>query len=189
MWIRRDGSGACVRGLDARHDRIFITRLQKILYLNHMNMLPILLPNYKDYDVLVVELIYIVEGLACLTRLNHPIGLSVRELPLWKFGMRATLDVDPSWLLFCDETFPCSSTLRPHSFSFPSTLVHRQNAGSGGGDEYVAPPPQLLLLANSPIDTNAGDRQVGRRAQLSNITAAKTYDPPSLTTTFCPHAN
>ena len=62
-------------------------------------------PNYKDYNVLVVELIYIVEGLACLTRLNRPIGLSVRELPLWKFGMRATLDVDPSWLLFCDETF------------------------------------------------------------------------------------
>lgn len=47
----------------------------------------------------------IVEGLACLTRLNGPIRISVRELPLWKFGMRATLDVDPSWLLFCDETF------------------------------------------------------------------------------------
>jgi hypothetical protein len=58
------------------------------------------------------------------------------------------------------------------------TLDLRQNAGSSGGDEYDAPHSRLSsprLMLTRQTDTNAGDRQVGRRAQLSNITAAKTY--------------
>lgn len=75
----------------------------------------------------------------------------------------------------------------------------QQDAGSGGGDEYVpAQPPQYLppLLQTwsskqlppsiradlNATDTNSGERQTGRKAQLSNIAAAKTYvaveDPP-----------
>ena len=33
----------------------------------------------------------------------------------------------------------------------------------------------MAVVSNVDIDTQSGDRQVGRKAQLSNITAAKTY--------------
>jgi hypothetical protein len=36
---------------------------------------------------------------------------------------------------------------------------------------------RILEDSNSLTDTGQGDRQVGRKAQISNITAAKTYAP------------
>lgn len=39
---------------------------------------------------------------------------------------------------------------------------------------YFLNQTSLRVLIQKP-DTNAGDRQVGRKAQLSNIAAAKTY--------------
>jgi hypothetical protein len=35
--------------------------------------------------------------------------------------------------------------------------------------------------SNGILDTQSGDRQVGRKAQISNITAAKTYAPRPVT--------
>jgi len=67
----------------------------------------------------------------------------------------------------------------------PEILIPRfQDAGPGAGYEYVPNKYFLLLLSKHNIyfddtdkslaDTQAGDRQTGRKAQLSNITAAKT---------------
>lgn len=60
-----------------------------------------------------------------------------------------------------------------------------QDAGPSGGNEYVAPHYEAMgsyrhsqgrkfgLTRSCFPDTNAGERQTGRRAQLSNISAAK----------------
>lgn len=92
--------------------------------------------------------------------------------------------MDPSWLLltvhqelFCSFFFCVYRTRARFVLTFEFTLEHRQYAGSGGGDEFVPLFDIADDIANPSTDTNAGDRQVGRRAQLSNITAAKTYDP------------
>lgn len=97
--------------------------------------------------------------------------------------MRATFNVDPSWLLFSVHR-KCSCAICLKFTFYLSPITHKtppKHAGSGGGDEYAAPHSRLSsyrLLLIRGIDTNAGDRQVGRRAQLSNITAAKTYGMP-----------
>jgi hypothetical protein len=62
----------------------------------------------------------------------------------------------------------------------------RQNAGPCRGDEYVDPELPRSCYIRAPsltstriTDTNSGERQTGRKAQLSNIAAAKTYARPS----------
>ena len=49
-----------------------------------------------------------------------------------------------------------------------------QDAGSSGGDEYVVLADHAIHILIKLADTQQGDRQTGRQAQLSNITAAKT---------------
>lgn len=55
-------------------------------------------------------------------------------------------------------------------------LKRSQNAGAGGSYEYVLSVHPQLSAAHSTTDTQTpgGERQFGRKAQLSNITAAKT---------------
>lgn len=53
--------------------------------------------------------------------------------------------------------------------------VDIQDAGSSGGPEYVSCLRQHEMPLTKAADTQAGERQFGRKAQLSNITAAKTY--------------
>ena len=60
-------------------------------------------------------------------------------------------------------------------------LLACEDAGTCGGHEYG--PPQTVFEAETEgkltrgrcVDTGAESRQTGRKAQLSNITAAKTY--------------
>lgn len=94
--------------------------------------------------------------------------------------MRATFDVDPSWLLFCvHRECSCSICLK---FTFIFLRSHTRPSANMQAPVVVMSTLPLIpvnrlywLLLTRRIDTNAGDRQVGRRAQLSNITAAKTY--------------
>lgn len=94
---------------------------------------------------------------------------------------------------------PCSRPILVPFFSAPRHLPtssgkhhiyrglekSRQDAGTSCGDEFVsltslscpaARPDGFLTVACT--DTNAGERQTGRKAQLSNIAAAKTCVSP-----------
>lgn len=114
---------------------------------------------------------------------------------LWR-GSSRTKQHSASVLCFIRPGFGTLRTSSPQQIfcGFLFTLFgadpdeENQDAGPSGGDEYVAPhheapgsyrssqgserklgtDAQLLLP-----DTNAGERQTGRRAQLSNISAAK----------------
>lgn len=88
--------------------------------------------------------------------------------------------------LFPSFLHPAISRLRPeNNHIYRGLEKSRQDAGTSCGDEFVsltslscpaARPDGFLTVACT--DTNAGERQTGRKAQLSNIAAAKTCVSP-----------
>ena len=56
-----------------------------------------------------------------------------------------------------------------------STTAAQHASASGGHELVIQPADTSWSYTECATDAQAGDRQVGRKAQLSNITAAKTY--------------
>lgn len=86
--------------------------------------------------------------------------------PLSKLSEQRDASIDAPAALFTVRLPPTTDT----------PLIRQDDASTGSGDEY-----ELSFRGDSErkklthrADTQTGERQFGRKAQLSNITAAKT---------------